>query len=83
MSMKNATKLAFWAILVYGLATAKAKANFSLSFPLFLAISLLFIERSSKSLSAPNQIALKFFIKQGPISQISHSIFLNHKNSNI
>lgn len=83
MSMKNATKLAFWAILLHGLATAAAKANFSLSFPLFLAISLLFIERSSKSLSAPNQIALKFVTKQGPISQISHSIFLNHKNSNI
>lgn len=81
--MKNATKLTFCAILVCGLAAATAKANFSLSFPLFLVISFLFIERSSKSLSAPNQIALKFVIKQGPISQISHSIFLNHKNSNI
>ena len=81
--MKNATKLTFCAILVCGLAAATAKANFSLSLPLFLAITLLFIERSSKFWSAPNQISLKFVIKQGLISQITHAIFLNHKNSNI
>ena len=81
--MKNATKLAFWAILEYGLATATAKADFSLSFPLFLATSFLFIERSSKFWSAPNQISLKFVTKLGPISQITHAIFLNHKNYNI
>jgi hypothetical protein len=81
--MENTTKLAFLAILECGLATATVKANFSLSLPLFLAISLLFIERSSKFWSAPNQISLKFVIKRGPISQITHAIFLNHKNSNI
>jgi hypothetical protein len=81
--MENTTKLAFLAILVCGLATATEKANFSLSLPLFLAISVLFIERSSKSWSAPNRISLKFVIKQGLISQITHAIFLNHKNSNI
>lgn len=83
MSMKNATKLAFWAILLYGLVTAKAKANFSLASPLFLAVSFLFIERSLKFWSAPNQIAVNFFMKQEPISQTTQAIFLNHKNSNI
>jgi hypothetical protein len=79
--MKNATKLAFWAILVYGLATATVKANFSLSFPLFLAISLLFIGLSSKTLSFHNQIVSKFVMKYVMLSPTRHSIFLNHKNS--
>jgi hypothetical protein len=79
--MKNATKLAFWAILVYGLATATVKANFSLSFPLFLAISLLFIGLSSKTLSFHYQIASKFVMKYVMLSPMRHSIFLNHKNS--
>jgi len=79
--MKNATKLAFWAILIYGLATATVKANFSLSFPLFLAISLLFIGLSSKTLSFHNQVASKFVIKYIMLSPTRHSIFLNHKNS--
>jgi hypothetical protein len=79
--MKNATKLAFWAILVYGLATATVKANFSLSFPQFLAISLLFIGLSSKTLSFHNQVASKFVIKYIMLSPTRHSIFLNHKNS--
>jgi hypothetical protein len=79
--MKNATKLAFWAILVYGLATAMAKANFSLSFPLFLAISLLFIGLSTKTLCFHYQIALKFVVKYVMLTPTRHSIFLNHKNS--
>jgi hypothetical protein len=79
--MKNATKLAFWAILVYGLATATAKANFSLSFPLFFAASYLFIEFSKKSISIHNQIPLKFVMNYVQVAQTNHSIFLNHKNS--
>jgi len=79
--MKNATKLAFWANLVYGLATATAKANFSLSFPLFFAISLLFIGLSTKTLCFHYQIPSKFVMKYVMLSPTRHSIFLNHKNS--
>jgi len=79
--MKIATKLAFWAILLYSIDFIYSKVDFCLSFPLFFAAYCFFIGFSKKSISIHNQIPLKFVMKYVQVAQTNHSIFLNHKNS--
>lgn len=79
--MKNATKIAFLTILILGFAQPLIKANFSLSFPLFIVFALAFYGFSTKLINIDNQIVTKFDIKTNSAASKYHSIFLNHKNS--
>lgn len=79
--MKNATNIAFSSTPLGANSLFEYPSQFLWSFPQIFAVSNLFSWVYLEISLFLHQIPLGFVIQQVQVAPISHSIFLNHKNS--